>query len=161
MIRAATINDVPAIREIYNYYVLNTLNTLESDPISETEMQGRVATAIDNYACLVFTDSNDNIVAFAYAMQWRLRAPYKKTVELTIYVQNGITGKGIGKQLYAALIDALKLKGVHSLIGGVIGDNEVSDKLHEVFGFKKIARFKENGLKFDQWHDVSYWQLLL
>ena len=27
--------------------------------------------------------------------------------------------------------------------------------------FEKVAHFRENGLKFDRWIDVGYWQLML
>ena len=53
---------------------------------------------------------------------------------------------------------ALKL---HALIGGVALPNEASIALHEKFGFRKVAHFKETGFKFDQWIDVGYWELML
>jgi phosphinothricin acetyltransferase len=36
-----------------------------------------------------------------------------------------------------------------------------SVRVHEKFGFEKVAHFRENGLKFDRWIDVGYWQLML
>jgi len=37
--------------------------------------------------------------------------------------------------------------------------NEPSIKLHEKFGFKKVAHFPQVGFKFQKWVDVGYWQL--
>lgn len=160
MVRTATLQDTNTIRGIYNYYVLHTVATFEEEAISEDEMRGRVEAALDKFACLVF-EENGEVIAYAYASQWKMRAAYKQTVELSVYVHPEHKGKGIGKQLYTALFPILKEKNIHSVIGGVLGDNSVSDKLHESFGFSKVARFKENGFKFGQWIDVTYWQLLL
>jgi len=36
--------------------------------------------------------------------------------------------------------------------------NVESIALHEKFGMKQIAHFKEVGFKFKQWLEVGYWQ---
>jgi L-amino acid N-acyltransferase YncA len=46
-------------------------------------------------------------------------------------------------------------------MGGIALPNEASVHLHEKFGFKKVAHFKEVGCKFDHWIGVAYWQLIL
>lgn len=38
--------------------------------------------------------------------------------------------------------------------------NEASVRLHEKFGFAKVAEFQEIGVKFGQWTPVGYWQKL-
>ncbi len=42
-----------------------------------------------------------------------------------------------------------------------IDDAKASQKLHEKFGFKKVAHFKEIGFKFNKHIDVGYWELIL
>ena len=46
-------------------------------------------------------------------------------------------------------------------MGGIALPNDASVRLHEKFGFKKVAHFKEVGFKFNRWIDVAYWQLNL
>jgi phosphinothricin acetyltransferase len=53
----------------------------------------------------------------------------------------------------------LKILGAHSIIGGITLHNDSSIKLHEKFGFKKVAEFEEIGFKFGKWLNVGYWQL--
>jgi phosphinothricin acetyltransferase len=36
--------------------------------------------------------------------------------------------------------------------------NDASIRLHERFGFTKVAHLDEIGFKFGQWIDVGYWQ---
>ena len=46
-------------------------------------------------------------------------------------------------------------------MGGITLPNPASVALHEKMGMKKVAHFEKVGFKFDQWHDVGYWQLNL
>ncbi|TYA68086.1 GNAT family N-acetyltransferase, partial [Seonamhaeicola marinus] len=49
----------------------------------------------------------------------------------------------------------------HTVLGVLTLPNEASVKLHEKFGFKKVAHLKQVGFKFDQWQDVGMYQLIL
>ena len=82
-------------------------------------------------------------------------------MEVTVYVHHAHFGKGIGKAIYGRLIEILKAQGYRTLLGGITQPNEASVRLHESFGFKRVAMFERIGWKFDQWHDVGYWQLIL
>lgn len=70
-------------------------------------------------------------------------------------------GQGVGRQLYIALLDRLKARGIRTVIGGIALPNEASIGLHERLGFEKVAHFKRVGFKQDRWIDVGYWQLLI
>ena len=56
------------------------------------------------------------------------------------------------------LLDALREKSIHVVIGGIALPNAACVALHERLGFAKVAQFKEVGYKFGQWIDVGYWQ---
>jgi phosphinothricin acetyltransferase len=66
-----------------------------------------------------------------------------------------------GEMEGAGCSSALKFAGVHSVIGGIALPNDASVRLHEKFGFKKVAHFREVGFKSNRWIDVAYWQLNL
>ena len=51
--------------------------------------------------------------------------------------------------------------GFHTAIAGISLRNKDSVRLHEKFGFEKVAHFREVGRKFDRWFDVGYWQKIL
>jgi L-amino acid N-acyltransferase YncA len=70
-------------------------------------------------------------------------------------------GRGIGSELYRALLDELRRRKFHTVIGGIALPNDASVALHEKLKFEKTAQFREVGNKFDRWIDVGYWQLLL
>jgi phosphinothricin acetyltransferase len=73
-------------------------------------------------------------------------------------VDQNLTGKGLGTQLYQALLDRLESTTAHTIVGSIALPNLPSIALHEKLGFQKVAHFKEVGWKFGQWIDVGYWQ---
>jgi len=96
-----------------------------------------------------------------HASKWKGRCAYRFSVEATVYLKTGKLGKGIGTKLYTALLNDLRKRNIHAVIGGIALPNKESQYLHEKFGFKKVAHFTEVGYKFNKWIDVGYWELLL
>lgn len=160
MIRNATREDSKAIAAIYNHYVLNTVVTFEETPVSAEEMQQRIADTQEKYHWLVYEENNE-VIGYAYSHAWRVRAAYRYSSELSVYLAPGHTGRGIGKKLYQAVIDEARKLKLHAVIGGVALPNEASVKLHEKLGFKKVGEFEEVGIKFGKWVNVAYWELIL
>lgn len=159
-IRSCTAHDVPAICAIYNHYIEHTVITFEEIPLTVAQMHERIDAYMQLYPWLVCEDAGE-IVGYAYASKWKERSAYKHTAEVTVYLKHDATQKGYGSALYEELIDQLKAKGCHVLLGCIAIPNEPSAKLHERFGFSKIAHFTEVGRKLDRWLDVGYWQKVL
>jgi len=160
MIRQVKVQDAAQICSIYNYYIQNTTITFEEIDLSEADMSERIKRISVKFPYLVYVEDG-NIIGYAYATEWRVRAAYRNSVETTVYLKEGFKGKGIGKQLYSELIKQLDEKGFHVIIGGISLPNPASIALHEKCGFVKIAQFKEVGFKFQKWVDVGYWELIL
>lgn len=160
-IRNATPEDAAAIAAIYNPYVADTCITFETSTVSEAQMRARIGeTAAARLPWLVAGD-DDGIAGYAYASEWKGRCAYRYSVESTIYLAPARTGRGIGPQLYAALIERLHADGLHTVMGGIALPNEASIALHERLGFEKVAHFRQVGFKQGRWIDVAYWQRLL
>jgi L-amino acid N-acyltransferase YncA len=160
MIRTCTTADAAAICSIYNHYVRDTVITFEEAPVATPEMAQRVVDVATRFPWLVAEEGNE-IVGYAYATPWKTRSAYRFSVESTVYVAPGQTGRGLGTALYRELLDELRKQGVHSVVGGIALPNAASITLHEKLGFKKIGEFVEIGRKFDRWVDVGYWELIL
>ena len=160
MIRDATVNDAKAICDIYNHYVQNTIITFEEHPVSMGEMQNRIMDGKNSLPWMVSEEYGD-IIGFANASKWKSRSAYRFSIESTIYIVSHLRGRGIGSQLYLALISELRSRSMHSVIGGIALPNPASVALHEKMGFKKVAHLKEVGWKFGRWIDVGYWEIIL
>lgn len=160
-IRPASEEDVAELTDIYNHYVSNTHMTFETEPVSMKLMMQRVSeTATAGLPWLVAEESG-SILGYAYAAPWKRRRAYRYSVESTIYLGTKNRRKGVGVQLYSALVDGIRPMSMHSVIGGIALPNEGSVGLHERVGFKKIGHFEQVGYKHGRWIDVGYWQLLL
>jgi L-amino acid N-acyltransferase YncA len=156
-IRPVRPDDAAAICSIYNHYVRNSTISFEETPVSSEEMVTRIRAIAPWYVC----EHDAALLGYAHAAPWRGRSAYRFSVESSVYLAPEHAGKGIGKQLYTALITDLRQRGIHAVMGGIALPNDASIALHEALGFVKVAQFREVGRKFDRWLDVGYWQLLL
>ena len=162
MVRLVRPEDAEQLTAIYNYYIETSGVTFEEDKVASSEMRFRIEkiNVKNNFPFLVYEEEGQ-IKGYAYATTFRERVAYRFSVESTVYVAKEHFSKGIGRILYAALLDELKKGDYHSVIGVITLPNEPSVKLHESFGFKKVGHFTEVGYKFEQWMDVGFWELLL
>lgn len=160
-IRAAVPGDAGAIAGIYNHYIANAIATFEEDPVAAPDMARRIKEIAALPLPWLVAESAAGVAGYAYASRWKGRCAYRFSVESTVYVDAAAVGRGVGALLYAALVERLRLRNIHSVIAGIALPNNASIRLHEKLGFQKIAHFHEVGFKFGRWIDVGYWQLLL
>lgn len=160
MIRDAKIEDAQDICGIYNHYIKNTPITFETERVSKNTMVERIVNISENFFWIVY-EEDGRILGYAYASSFKSRSAYNNSVECSIYIRADEKGKGIGSTLLSQLINRCRKRGFHTIIGTITLPNESSIALHEKFGFKKAAHFKEVGYKFNTWIDVGSWQLLL
>jgi len=156
-IRACEARDIAAVCSIYNFYIVNTVITFEEVILSEDEMAARVNVCQKIFPWLV-CEVDGEVVGYAYASRWKERSAYKNTVEVTVYLKNGVARKGYGRHLYSTLLEALRKLNVHVALGCIALPNDASVALHEACGFKSVAHFSEVGRKFERWLDVGYWE---
>jgi phosphinothricin acetyltransferase len=159
-IRMATVADAAAVRAIYNHYVTDTVVTFEERPVETGEMQSRMRAVLEKLPWLVL-EGDGGVAGYACASPWKTRIGYRFAVESSIYLAPTHTGRGFGTALYRSLLDALRARQIHCVIGGAALPNPASVALHEKLGFTKVAHFRESGFKFGRWIDVAYWQCLL
>ena len=160
IVRPVAADDAAAIARIYNHYVTETIVTFEEEPVSAEEIGARIDAVQSVSLPWLVAEQPGTIVGYAYASPWKGRRGYRFSVEVTVYLDATCARRGIGSKLYATLLPALASAGFHSAMGGIGLPNEGSVRLHERFGFRKVAHFKESGMKFGRWIDVGYWQLL-
>jgi L-amino acid N-acyltransferase YncA len=160
-IRHATESDLPRILEIYNDVILHTTAVYEYNPHTlEMRRQWFNTKQEQGFPVFVATE-NDKILGLSSIGPFRAWAAYKFSVENSVYVASEHRGKGIGKLLIPPLIEAARNLQLHTIIAGIDGSNEVSLRLHQHFGFKEVAHFREVGFKFNRWLDLKFLQLIL
>ena len=160
-IRLATEDDLPGMLEIYNDIILNTTAVYEYEPHTLEMRRQWFLTKQEQRFPVFLAEEDGNLAGFSSMGPCRAWAAYKYSVENSVYVKSGLRGKGIGRLLLAPLIGAARNLKMHTIIAGIEATNEASIKLHESFGFKEVAHFKEVGWKFERWLDLKFLQLLL
>lgn len=154
IVRAACVDDLPAITALYAREVADGVATYETEaPDAATMLERWRAITAQGYPYLL-AEIDGQLAGYAYASSYRTRAGYRWTVEDTVYVAAGSVGRGVGRALLAALIDACEGLGYRQMIA-VVGDrqNAASIALHERFGFRVVGIFEGIGRKHGRWLD--------
>ncbi len=159
IIRKVELSDASQIADIYNYYILNTHHTFETEALTSKEMEDRISELIGKHPYLV-AEIDGEIQGYIYAAQFKLIQAYRYAVEASIYVRNQQKQRGIGSGLYNKFLDELEETEVHAIIAGISLPNDASVGFHEKLGYEKVAHFKEVGYKLGRWVDVGFWERL-
>jgi L-amino acid N-acyltransferase len=160
-IRLATDDDLPAILEIYNDVIIHTTAVFQYT-IHTTEMRREWFETKKEQGFPVFVALDGPVITGFSTIGWfRAWQGYKYSVENSVYVDSKFRGRGIGKQLLEPLIGAARTLNMHTIVAGIEAANIESITLHEKFGFREVAHFKEVGFKFGRWLDLKFLQLVL
>jgi phosphinothricin acetyltransferase len=162
IIRRAQSDDLPALLDIYNHYVVNTHVTFDLEPRTLAQRREWFDSfgLTGRYQCFVAADGG-SAIGWACSARFKDRAGYDTSVETSVYLAPGHHGKGLGRQLYATLFGALTGQDIHRAYGGVALPNEASVALHLATGFHHFGTYKEVGRKFDRYWDVAWYERAL
>jgi phosphinothricin acetyltransferase len=152
-IRAAAQADLPAVKAIYDRYVRSSTATFDTVPPPLSSWEEK--------ADCMYVACDPEVVGFAYATPYRERPAYDKTVETTIYLAPSAAGRGVGRQLYNALLARLVSDDLHTALAVVALPNPASVALHEACGFARAGVLREVGHKFGDYVDTAFYQLFL
>lgn len=161
-VRDAERADMAAVQHIYARHVLSGLATFEETAPSLEEMAGRRQAALDLGLPYLVAETAGGILGYCYATPYRSRPAYRYTIEDSIYVAEGQSGKGVGTALLGALIRRCETGPWRQMLA-VIGDsgNHASIGLHRRHGFTLIGTLRSVGFKFGQWVDTPVMQRAL
>ena len=158
-IRPGTLEDLPALTDIYNHYIIHTPITFDLQPLTPDQRRPWLDdhAATGRYRLLV-AEEDGQVVGCTTSSRWRPKAAYGRTVESSVYCHPQHTGRGVGTRLYEALFAAVAQEDVHRVVAGITLPNAASVALHERFGFRLVGQFSEVGHKFDRYWDVAWFE---
>ena len=159
-IRPVEDRDIPDIREIYNYYVTNSVVTFDERPWTIAQWREKLAHLHKlGMPFLVAEAPTGQILGYALVQPMSTKSAYRFSVENTIYLGQAAAGKGLGRALLEALIAACEEAGIREMVA-VISDKgaEASVALHEKLGFVEVGRMGRVGFKFGRWLGTIYLQ---
>ena len=158
-IRDANAADFDTITRIYAHYVLHALATFEETPPAVDEMRARHATITGAGLPYLVAEMDGVVVGYTYATAYRPRSAYRHTIEDSVYIADGFSGRGLGLALLTALIERCDAGPWRELVA-VIGNsgNAGSIALHARLGFEHVGVLRKVGYKHGQWVDTVLMQ---
>jgi len=155
LLRTATPADAEAIAAIFAHYVSSSVATFEETPPTADQWRARLAELAASGLPVLVAELDGAVAGFAYASPWRPKPAYRHTVEDTVYLAPHSRGRGLGRLLLDALLEACAAAGLRQVIA-VIADtgDPASAALHYRCGFTEVGRLSEVGHKHGRWVDT-------
>ena len=151
-IRPAGPSDAPTIADIYNEGIVDRSATFETQPRTADDILGRLADG-ERFPMLVAVE--DGVVrGWAALSIYRSRPCYAGIAEFSIYLDRAARGRGVGRQLLDALIDAARHRGYWKLVSRVFPFNTASRALCKSCGFREVGIYEKHGCLDGVWLDV-------
>jgi phosphinothricin acetyltransferase len=148
---------LPALTNILNHYILNTVVTFHKEPLTDEGMREKVFFAQPHYRSYTILDDED-VIGYCAVSPWKKQEAYRHTAEINIYLRHNIIGQGIGSIALAQAETFAKENEIHNLIAGLCSENIPSKRLFEKNGYSLCAHFKKVGQKFGRTLDTIYLQ---
>lgn len=159
VVRDATDGDMADVQQIYAHHVLHGLATFEEVTPTVDEMRRRREAVLAAGLPYLVAEVDGRVAGYCYATSYRPRPAYRYTIEDSVYVSEGLRGRGIGAALLGALIARTEAGPWRQMLA-VIGNsgNAGSIALHARMGFQPVGTLRSVGFKLGQWVDTVLMQ---
>ena len=148
-IRPMLAEDWPAVRRIYADGIATGNATFETQT-PDWEIWDR-----NHHAeCRLVARIADEIVGWAALSPVSARACYAGVAEHSIYVDASRRGRGIGKRLLEAFVEASEGAGFWTLQSSIFPENQASIAIHLACGFRVLGRRKRVAMLNGVWRDT-------
>lgn len=157
-IRRVRASDAAAIASLYRPFVEASRVSFELVAPDAAEIGRRIERCGDAYPYLVAMAPDATLAGYAYATAFRDRPAYRFAVETSVYLAPHAQGAGLGRRLYASLLDILSAQGFVHAIGAVAMPNDASAALHLALGYAATGMYRDIGFKQGAWASVQLFQ---
>ena len=159
VLRLAGPADANAIAAIYNQGIAERAATFETEPRSAEDIHARLKER-HRFPLLVGEEAG-TVIGWAGLSRYRPRACYAGVAEFSIYLDRGARGRGAGRQLLEALVDAARECGYWKLVSRIFPSNTASRALCRACGFREVGVYEKHGCLDGRWMDVVIVERLL
>lgn len=155
-----TEKDLPFVLELYNYYTLHSTAVYFIEPITLEEVRAIVPIGNQLYRSFLIRDKNDEAVGFCYFNRFKERPAFRVSVEVTIYLHPGQTGKGFGSEALRLLESYIRAGGFTNAVALIDSANDASIRLFRRHGYECCARIQSVAEKMGQLLTLEIYQKL-
>lgn len=158
LIRRAAADDLPALVDIFNHYVVHGHATFGTELHTVRSRRPWFELYGDGRHQLLVACADAAVVGYASSSPYRSGPAFDATVETSVYLHPSHRARGAGSALYAALIDRMGRQSVHLAVAGVALPNAASIALHRKMGFEEVGTFREYARKHGEWISSTWFQ---
>ncbi|HET7340141.1 MAG TPA: arsinothricin resistance N-acetyltransferase ArsN1 family A [Methylomirabilota bacterium] len=149
----ATAAAAAAICEIYTQGIADRLATLETGLRTPDERRQWLAGRSPRHPVIV-AERDSRVLGWGSLNVFNARAAYRDVADLSVYVERGWRGKGVGRAPLARLIELGRQHDFHKLVLSAFSFNTAGMALYQRLGFRTVGVYKEQGRLDGRWVDT-------
>jgi phosphinothricin acetyltransferase len=110
---------------------------------------------------VIVAESGGEVVGWASLNAFNPRAAYDHVADLSVYVERGWRGRGVGRRLLERLVALGRELDYHKLVLAAFPFNRAGIALYERCGFREVGVYREQGRLDGRWVDTVVMERLL
>ncbi|WP_242341518.1 MULTISPECIES: arsinothricin resistance N-acetyltransferase ArsN1 family A [Anaeromyxobacter] len=140
--------DADAIARIYNQGIEDRSATFETRP--------RIAAEVSEWLVnpVVVAEDAGAVLGYGALFPTSARPCYAGVLELSVYVARDGRGRGVGRALGVALLQAAEAAGAWKVVGKIFVENHASASLCRSLGFREVGVHRRHARLDGAWRDV-------
>ncbi|ALS57559.1 GNAT family N-acetyltransferase [Rathayibacter toxicus] len=146
-IRPTEAKDLPAIVEVYNHAVRETLTTLDTEQRSIEQMTEWLAAHRRGRYCAFTGTIDGEVVGYTSLSPFAPRGGYLASAEASTYVSPNAQGRQVGGQLTRFVTEEAVRRGFTTVLGMLTANNDASRRMIERIGYSPAGEWKAIGVK--------------
>ena len=145
-IRSATAADLPAVTAILAHHARHGGAPFEEGPpdLARTTAR-RERLAVGGYPFLVAEGEGGAVLGYAHAAPCALRPAWRGMVEDAVLVHPEAAGRGVGRALLGALVEACAARGFRQMVAVIADGDAAAIGLHRAMGFGEVGVLRAVG----------------
>lgn len=160
-LRLASAADAEAICRIYNQGIEDRVATLETELRTPDERRQWLAGRDARHPVIVAEIEPNTSIGWASLNVFNAREPYRFVADISVYVERGWRGKGVGRVLLEKLTELGRTHGYHKLVLSAFPGNAGGMALYAKSGFRTVGIYHEQGQLDGKWVDTIVMEKLL
>jgi phosphinothricin acetyltransferase len=159
-LRPARAGDAEAVCLIYNQGIEDRVATLETELRTPAERRAWLGARGPRHPVIV-AESGGEVVGWASLNAFNPRAAYDHVADLSVYVERGWRGRGVGRRLLERLVALGRDLDYHKLVLAAFPFNRAGIALYERCRFREVGVYREQGRLDGRWVDTVVMERLL
>jgi len=124
------------------------------------EFFGKFMEITSGYPAFTIT-SGKEVAGFCFLKPHNPMPTFRRTAEITYFIKEEFTGKGIGSMALTTLEHEASQIGIKNILASISSENPGSINFHKQHGFHECGRFEKVGEKFGNIFDIVWMEKLL